>query len=123
MVQVLSVIASQLAEVRAALLTKAEKFTFQGTPDVDIKPNFGVFITMNPGYAGRTELPDNLKVLFRPVAVMTPDFRMIAEVILFSEGFAAAKSLSLKITQLFKLSSEQLSPQVTAGVHWQGRGL
>eukprot|EP00906_Rhabdomonas_costata_P002873 RCo004476 len=110
-IEVLSVIATQLAEIRQGLLVAADRITFQGTPDVVLKKTFGAFITMNPGYAGRTELPDNLKVLFRPVAVMTPDFRMIAEVILFSEGYKDAKSLSLKITQLFKLSSEQLSPQ------------
>ena len=59
-----------------------------------MKHNTGIFITMNPatkGYGGRQKLLVNLKQLFRPVAMSVPYNELIAEVMMFAEGFQECK--------------------------------
>ena len=63
---------------------------FEGV-EIALDDRVGIFITMNPGYAGRTELPESVKALFRPVVVIVPDLQQICEIMLFSEGFLMAK--------------------------------
>jgi dynein heavy chain len=110
LVEVLSVIAQQVLSLQQAVMNKKDRIIFEDT-DIRVSDQFAVFITMNPGYAGRTELPDNLKALFRPVAMMVPDYALIGEIQLFAFGYAYSRLCAQKMVSTFQLCSEQLSSQ------------
>ena len=109
-VEVLSVVAVQFQSIIDAMKLGVKKFTFQDD-EISLDSSCGIFITMNPGYAGRTELPTALKSLFRTIAVFAPDFENICEIMLMTEGFAEAKPLAKKLMTMFTLCKEHLSSQ------------
>jgi len=88
--EVLSVVSAQIKTIQNGLIFEKKKIDFLNT-DMRLISTVGIFITMNPGYAGRSELPDNLKALFRPVTMVQPDLMLICENMLMSEGFNGAK--------------------------------
>lgn len=114
-IEVLSVVAQQILSILQAQIPLSpdnpqRRFMFEGT-EINLRWSCGIFITMNPGYAGRTELPDNLKSMFRPISMMKPDTGLIAEIILFGQGFSNTRVLAKKADTLYKLAVQQLSKQ------------
>eukprot|EP01094_Clydonella_sp_ATCC50884_P027826 TRINITY_DN8164_c0_g1_i2.p1 TRINITY_DN8164_c0_g1~~TRINITY_DN8164_c0_g1_i2.p1 ORF type:complete len:4596 (+),score=2011.83 TRINITY_DN8164_c0_g1_i2:76-13863(+) len=108
--RILSAVSQQIQTIQVALKEKSQELELLGR-SVKLSMDMGIFITMNPGYAGRSNLPDNLKQLFRGIAMISPDRELIAQVMLYSQGFKTAEPLSAKIVPLFRLCKEQLSAQ------------
>jgi len=108
--EVLSVAATQISEIQEALKKNKDVINFDGMR-CQLKNTVALFITMNPTYIGRTELPDNVKALFRPMTMIVPDIDLICEIKLMSEGFKDAKGLASKMARLYKLCDEKLSKQ------------
>ncbi|CAK0791281.1 unnamed protein product [Prorocentrum cordatum] len=106
--EVLSVCTVQFKSVCDAVKSKVKRFVLQGD-EINLDPAVGCFITMNPGYLGRSELPEGLKALFRPITVMVPDFQLIIENMFMGEGFTEAPALGLKFATLYALNKDLLS--------------
>lgn len=106
--EVLSVIASHILMIQQALGAEEKVFHF-AAEDVVLNPQCGINITMNPNVNRVTDLPDNLKALFRPCAVTAPDHALIAEILLYSYGFQEPRTVARKVVAMLKLCKEQLS--------------
>ncbi|VDP72907.1 unnamed protein product [Echinostoma caproni] len=118
--RMLSAVSQQIQSIQETLKDMAGAARPQGKDAVTVEllgkqvtvhPDMAIFITMNPDYAGRSNLPDNLKKLFRSLAMTQPDRQLIAQVMLYSQGFRTAETLAGKIVPFFQLCDEQLSPQ------------
>ncbi|KAF2396617.1 cytoplasmic dynein-like protein 1 heavy chain 1 [Trichodelitschia bisporula] len=112
--RILSAVSQQIQNIqlglRKAMVDDKAEIELIGR-NLKVHANTGIFITMNPGYAGRSNLPDNLKKLFRSVAMSKPDKELIAEVMLYSQGFSCAKELSRQTVPFFELCLARLSKQ------------
>ena len=108
--RILSAVSQEIHSIQMALRDKSFE-TRLINRRIHVSPDTGIFVTMNPGYAGRKNLPDNLKQLFRSIAMVKPDRELIAQVMLFSQGFRTAEFLARKIVPLFELCADQLSHQ------------
>lgn len=112
--RILSAVSQQIQNIQLGLKQGAEDEKSQIElvgRQLSVNANTGIFITMNPGYAGRSNLPDNLKKLFRSVAMSKPDKELIAEVMLYSQGFNQAKQLSKQTVPFFDQCADRLSKQ------------
>jgi len=111
MPEVLSVCSVQFKAVCDGKKADKTRIVIEGE-EVALDDTCGVFITMNPGYLGRSELPEGLKTLFRPMTVMVPDLVLICENMMMAEGFTHAKVLASKFYGLYSLLAELLSKQL-----------
>jgi len=109
--EVLSVCTVQFKAVCDGIAADATRIRVEGD-EINLDPTCGAFITMNPGYLGRSELPEGLKALFRPMTVMVPDLILICENMLMAEGFVTAKTLASKFFCLYSLLKALLSAQL-----------
>ncbi|KAG1825562.1 dynein heavy chain protein 1 [Suillus subaureus] len=112
--RILSAVSQQVQSIQQGLVALVKNPNIEIElvgKNLKINKNIGIFITTNPNYAGRSQLPPNLTKLFRPMAMTRPDRELIAQVMLFSQGFRTAESLASKIVPFFNLCDEQLSPQ------------
>ncbi len=108
--QVLSVIAQQVLTLQRALQAGEHQIEFDGS-DIKINKGCAIFVTTDSLQEDAEHIPGNLKLLFRPVAMANPDFALIAEVILRSQGFAETRVLSKKIASMVELCDGLLSSQ------------
>jgi len=101
--RMLSLISQVIISIQSAIRTQATHLQLDEAK-IPLEPDCAIFVTLNPGYAGRTELPGTLKAQFRAVSMVVPDAVLITEILLYSSGFIGAPQLAKKIVAVQNLA-------------------
>ncbi|CDK26410.1 unnamed protein product [Kuraishia capsulata CBS 1993] len=110
-VNTLSAVATQIEQIENALSSGNSRPIELNGGAISVDPSSGLFITSNPDYAGRSELPENLKVQYRTMIVSKPDTEVIADVLLRCQGFFHSSMLARNLHKLFVDLASQCSKQ------------
>ncbi|XP_054010575.1 dynein axonemal heavy chain 7-like [Hylaeus anthracinus] len=105
--ELLSMITQNLICIFQAITTNLKIITFEGST-LNMNPTGHICTITNLGSFKYSNLPDNLKILFRTISMMAPDIGRIVEVELFAAGISNSKLLASKLVTLYKILSEQL---------------
>ncbi|KAK6455692.1 dynein heavy chain, cytosolic [Scheffersomyces xylosifermentans] len=108
--KILSAISTQIEAIEEGLKDNKLQIEISGK-SIKVSPETGIFVTMNPGYVGRVELPENLKKLFRSCSMEVPDKEIIVEVILTSQTFIHSKELASIIVPFFNEIEKRVTKQ------------
>lgn len=100
---VLSLVSQVIISIQGAIRNQASHLQLDESK-IPLEMDCAIFVTLNPGYAGRSELPANLKSLFRSVSMVVPDSVYITEILLYSSGFLGAQQLARKIVSVQNLA-------------------
>ncbi|KXS19391.1 hypothetical protein M427DRAFT_41773 [Gonapodya prolifera JEL478] len=110
---VMSAVSVLIRDIQASLKNEKKLAKILGL-DVHLDCKTAIFITLNPAskeYGGRQQLPDNLKQLFRPIAMTHPNNASICDILLSAEGFKDSTILAVKIVTTLMSCKETLSCQ------------
>ncbi|KAG5312033.1 DYH7 protein, partial [Pseudoatta argentina] len=105
--ELLSSIAQNLTQMKQAISSNLKIVSFEGC-SLNLNVSGNICVNINSEQSRYADLPDNLKILFRSVSMMSPDIGKIAEIKLFAGGFNHAKNLAMKLAVSYKLLSEHL---------------
>ncbi|CAN3358695.1 dynein heavy chain, cytoplasmic [Diutina catenulata] len=96
----LSAVATQVEAIQCGLSQPSQTVELANN-SISVHANTAIFVTLNPSYAGRSELPENLRKMFRMFAMTRPDLLTIVEVLMYSRAFTSAKEVANLIVPFF----------------------
>ena len=103
---VIDVAAQQMLAIQQAAIRGLQHFDLEG---VGMKLRYGgLIVVVTPGAEHQARLPESLKALLRPVAMVAPELHAVAEVKLLAHGFKEALLLARRVAALFRLCGELL---------------